>query len=405
MGDEKNQMNEEKKVTPAAPDINQILSEPVGGSDTIAKPKSTRTMWRIIIGAAIAVVVAIVLLVGITALGIYRFNWQDQFTTSVAKTLHLPVALIGWDPVSYSTFKEDVGTLHFFYEAQAASGTTATTTVPADSFLDKSVVSRLIREKFVADSATQHDLTVSQSDIDSEYSAIVQQAGSEDQVISALKSLYDWDPATFKTKVLEPYLERTKLQEYVATDATINADAKKKAEDVLALVKKGDQTFEDLAKQYSEDSTASSGGDLGYFGAGDMVQPFEDAVKALEVGQVSDIVQTVYGFHIIKLLDHTAATADKPEQWHAEHILIKAKDIDEWINEQLAEKGVKVLLAGMEWKTDCGLVLGTSETCDNNEILNAASTGTTPADTDTNTNTDTTDSNTNVTNGDANTNQ
>jgi len=266
--------------------------------------------------------------------------------------------------------------------------------VPTDSFLQKSVVSRLIRERFVSDSMSTYNLTVSQSDIDNEYNAIVQQAGSEDQVTSALTQLYDWDAATFKAKVLEPYLQRLALQNYIATDASINAESKKKAEDVLALVQKGDQTFEDLAKQYSEDSTASTGGDLGYFGPGDMVEPFETAVAALQPDEVSGIVQTVYGFHIIKLIDHTDATSDTPEQWHAEHILIKAIDVDQWINDQLAAKGVKLMLAGVEWKKDCGLVLGKSETCDNNEILTASSSDTT-VPTDSNVNAD---ENTNTTN-------
>jgi hypothetical protein len=60
--------------------------------------------------------------------------------------------------------------------------------------------------------------------------------------------------------------------------------------------------FEDLARQYSQDrGSAAQGGDLGYFAPGELVSPFEDAVRALDVGQVSEIVETPMGLHVIRL--------------------------------------------------------------------------------------------------------
>lgn len=81
------------------------------------------------------------------------------------------------------------------------------------------------------------------------------------------------------------------------------AEAKKKAEDILKRAKAGEE-FAELATEYSEDpGTASKGGDLGYFGKGKMVKEFEDATFALKVGEISDIVESEYGYHIIKLTD------------------------------------------------------------------------------------------------------
>ncbi len=78
------------------------------------------------------------------------------------------------------------------------------------------------------------------------------------------------------------------------------AKIKEKAQGVLERAKKGED-FGSLAKQYSEDATASSGGDLGDFGHGQMVPEFEKAAFSLGVGGISDLVQTPLGFHIIKV--------------------------------------------------------------------------------------------------------
>ncbi len=73
-----------------------------------------------------------------------------------------------------------------------------------------------------------------------------------------------------------------------------------RAEQVLARVKAGDD-FAELAREFSEDTSAEQGGDLGLFSPGEMVPEFDQAAFSLEEGEVSELVRTTYGYHIIKV--------------------------------------------------------------------------------------------------------
>ncbi|MEI6213990.1 MAG: peptidylprolyl isomerase [Desulfuromonadales bacterium] len=108
-----------------------------------------------------------------------------------------------------------------------------------------------------------------------------------------MKKFYDQNKDKFKTG------EQIKASHILLKD-------EKEAKGILAQIKAGGN-FEELAKKHSADSSAAKGGDLGWFGQGSMVPAFEKAAMALKEGQVSDVVKSDFGFHIIKLTGKRAA--------------------------------------------------------------------------------------------------
>jgi peptidyl-prolyl cis-trans isomerase D len=151
----------------------------------------------------------------------------------------------------------------------------------------------------------------------------------------AVKEQYEQKKASLQT---QEQRRASHILFQLAADAdedTVNK-TRAEAEKVLQQVRDG-ADFGKLAKQYSADpGSADKGGDLGYFPGGTMVPEFDKAVFAMKVGDVSDLVRTQFGFHIIKLTDIKASKIPPLDDVRAELIKeIKQHKIDDLYYEQL----------------------------------------------------------------------
>ena len=132
-----------------------------------------------------------------------------------------------------------------------------------------------------------------------------------------LKTYYEQNTARFGTKE-ERRASHILITAPASAPAADRAKAKAKAEQLLAEVKKAPATFADVARKNSQDpGSAEKGGDLDFVTRGAMVKPFEDALFALKKGDISDVVETEFGYHIIRLADIKPAVVPPFEQVRA----------------------------------------------------------------------------------------
>jgi peptidyl-prolyl cis-trans isomerase C len=205
--------------------------------------------------------------------------------------------------------------------------------------LDDLVAYRLLKQEVVS-----RQMTVSDSDIDARIAAFKQQVGGEANFRTALQAqqiseaklredarldllvnklleeevnqkilVKPSDIATFYEKNPDRFQQSESVRAahiLVAVpqgaDEKVRAAARTRAEAALKAARAG-QDFARLARQYSNDSSAQRGGDLGFIPKGQMVPAFEAAAFALETGQVSDLVETQFGYHVIKALEKRPA--------------------------------------------------------------------------------------------------
>ncbi|HYE84675.1 MAG TPA: peptidylprolyl isomerase [Clostridia bacterium] len=195
-----------------------------------------------------------------------------------------------------------------------------------DEVAREKLLDMLIDEKLQLKKAAELGITVTDEEVNGEVDKAKKYFDSEDKFNEFLKG-QSMDLEYFKqsvrkeltiNKLTDKLTEKVALSdnevkayydthqnEFVSVKAShILLDTKEEAEKMLERVKAG-ENFAELAKQNSIDPSAKeNSGDLGYFRQGDMVEPFEKAAFALKPGEISEIVQTDFGFHIIKAEDN-----------------------------------------------------------------------------------------------------
>jgi|GEM_PF-1322337 len=327
----------------------------------LPSPHRTFNWRRIAVFVALGFVGAALLSAIGIGVGVYAES-DMALVQRTASVLPYPATVVGHHVVRYDDLTDFNHALTTYFAALKDFNPSFTAPAPVDVKAD--ALDELVRQQALSTLAGRYKVTVSSLEIDEQMKKLVAQAGSEENVTSAIKNLYGWSLDQYRERIIVPYLTRQHVQEQLATDDSlaVNKAAKQKADDALVKLKSGTD-FAELAKTSSEDTDSSAaGGDLGFIKRGDRDKTIEDAAFALEKGKMSDVVRTPDGYVILLAVDkRTTPGATKEDaatdEVQIRQILFRTADIDTELTNALKGSRVITLVRGLRWDGTTGHIV------------------------------------------------
>ena len=171
-----------------------------------------------------------------------------------------------------------------------------------EQFADEAAYQQALNQQGMSEQELKQELAKQMTKVQFEESKFGDKVTVQD---SEVKAYYEDNPEQFE----QPEQVRASHILIQAGEDATEADkaaAKEKLQAAKKRIENGEE-FSKVAREVSEGPSSERGGDLNYFGRGQMVPEFEQAAFSMEVGEISDIVETSFGFHLIKLTDHKEA--------------------------------------------------------------------------------------------------
>lgn len=280
--------------------------------------------------------------------GLYRFEWKGGVAELVTKVLPYPAAIVEGRVIRHSDYQEDLDVLERFYREErgrAAPGSV----FPTAAELRSRVLDRLIKDELAAAMAERYGLSVGSDDVRKAYDdtildqAALDEKGGKDRAearaAETLEQLYGLRPSQFRSRVLQPFLVRQKLEAAIRDDEALNVEKRRKAESARAELLAG-KPFKDVALAFSEDpSVTATGGDRGMIGRGLLPPEVEAAAFALQDGETSGVVKSAFGYHVLRVTARQEQGGEVAKV-RLQEILIRPIQLDDYLEAQRSTASV-----------------------------------------------------------------
>lgn len=276
---------------------------------------------------------------------------ESPLTLFTARIFGMSVAKINTEEIPYTNYRDQLRATKMFFDTD----TTGNLTKLSDREMQDYVLARLLINELTGQVAREYKVTLETSELDQlVQTQLIQNFGSREKAEENIRGRYGWTLEQFVENIIKPAeLERKLVKVYLGSIGypVPKEVLRERAEGVLSRIKAGED-FEVLAREFGMDSTAESGGNVGWFVRGMFETAVEDTVFSLENGQVApELVETENGFYIVRADDRKTGqdpeTGREREEMSAHMIFFRIDKDDaapyaEYMNKRLLESKVTV---------------------------------------------------------------
>lgn len=262
-------------------------------------------MRRVICSMALGVAIGSAILVGCS--GQIPSPGTPEATATTGEGL---AAVINGEPITMDDYQKQVYQVEAFFQQE---GLDLESEEGRERLAQarRQVLEQMIDQVLIRQAAVEMEVSISDAELESNIQEIVEQSGGEEQFnqsLQATETSYD----DFRQMLLDQLLSEAVFSALTESVSSVGEQVharhillptKERAEEVLARLE-GGEDFAFLAREYSEDiSSRESGGDMGFFPRGVMPPEVEGGAFSLAVGEISGIIESPFGFHILQVLE------------------------------------------------------------------------------------------------------
>lgn len=262
-------------------------------------------MRRVICSMALGVAIGSAILVGCS--GQIPSPGTPEATATTGEGL---AAVVNGEPITMEDYQKQVYQVEAFFQQE---GLDLESEEGRERLAQarRQVLEQMIDQVLIRQAAVEMDVSISDAELESNIQEIVEQSGGQEQFnqsLQATETSYD----DFRQMLLDQLLSEAVFSAVTESVSSVGEQVharhillptRERAEEVLARLQ-GGEDFAFLAREYSEDiSSRESGGDMGFFPRGVMPAEVEDGAFSLDVGEISEIIESPFGFHILQVLE------------------------------------------------------------------------------------------------------
>lgn len=253
--------------------------------------------------------------------------FSAEVRESIIHTISYPAGIVNTHFISLSDWEDTLRAHTRFYEVQVASNIYSTAPEPAE--LENAVWERFVQNALVEEIADEYGVEVSEDDVMARVDEVTREAGDSGNFVQYIQYAYGWPLDQFESKVIKPFLLSEKVRVAVRNDKKLRKQKREFARDLVREVRKQPEQFADFSKKYSEDaSSAALGGDMGFFSETVVEPEIVEALRNLEEGEISDIIETTDGYEIF-FLEEKLMGDDGKLRFKARRILVSYPTLEE----------------------------------------------------------------------------